>query len=249
MRKATRKIYVPWQHKFIAGLFFQLGLCSDRDVALYLQRESAYPKDGSAEDTFRIFAKGVVKFPKAWAKFLLDKCTEAFIERWRDDIFNFALESNLPNKSETQMYPIKSSPVAEPESKVNQPPEISTIKSLEEKCKPIEIQFNTLRDVTPRKTPLSMKETATESHSNKKPIKQEKIAETKPLPEAIVKILTISLSESLEADGKLNPRKLVRALNKRSNGYNVKRKEREIYFLGKRVEHKFIIPLNIELTA
>ncbi|MEF3691669.1 MAG: hypothetical protein V3574_01265 [Candidatus Moraniibacteriota bacterium] len=107
MKKTSRKvkIYVPWQSRFIAGLFNQLNLFSDRDIALYLQKESSFPKDGSAEKIFRSFAKGLEGFPKAWEKILREECEQQFIRRWERN-----LQQNQPEIQTSQNKDIEKIP-------------------------------------------------------------------------------------------------------------------------------------------
>lgn len=330
MKKAKEKIYAPWQHRFIAGIFGQLGLFSDRDVALYLQRESSYPKDGMSEAIFRSFAKGIGKFPKAWKEVLLKNCNQAFIDRWQEDIFNSPsiqdnhIEKTAPKSSiEAKKKLDKPKPILEqtpkplikkvpgatipPTEKINPPTSelnelventsqklildmpvvpqtnqfieapndqaeieksVSLVEKASEEIIPSMEESNEASNITP-KEPLdseisivSQEKQEPEIIANDKNLEAKEIKplsdstanepetrEVNPLPESIIKILTVSLSESLEKDGKLNPRKLVRALNTRSSNYNVKRKEREIFFQGKRVTHKFTIPSDIEITA
>ena len=188
MKKEAKKIDAPWQHRFMAGIFPQLRLHSDREVALHLKERSSFPKDGFAEKVLREFTSGRGGFPEEWKVVLLKECRADFIERWREYIFETVLNQRIQIQAEQ----------------------------------------------------LPKTNTSTE---------ESKTQETKPLPESIIKILTVSISESLDGSGKLNPRKLVRALNNRSSNYEVKRKEREIFFQGKRVTHRFTIPSDIELTA
>lgn len=253
MKKDKEAIHVPWQHRFIAGLFFQLELYSDRDIALYLQRESSFPKDGMAEAILRSFAKGMGKFPRAWKEILLKKCNESFIGRWRDDIFNSVLtqESSsdpVGKNSSTKKGP---EPIEAKTPSTEKEPPLSLVEKVPEKITPPVEESDETSNITPQELTPEIPEVPQIIHSVEVADNQAEteVKEIKLLPESIVKMLTVSLSESLEKDGKLNPRKLVRALNTRSNNYDVKRKDREISFLGKRVTHKFTIPSDIELTA
>jgi hypothetical protein len=339
MKKEKEKIYAPWQHRFIAGLFFQLKMCSDREVALYLQRESSYPKDGLAEAIFRSFAKGIRKFPRAWAKTLSTKCSEAFIERWEEKIFSKNSPITDPGVILTveKITPELLIPPTENKDEIIQKPPVTLVIPAQEKQSPstlkaelstkteakslaqlIENKSAVIQEIQPpvKPQPLEDKnllpveiisdlavvivekkapEPLVISSENKEEIFQDpspheilrvldnfilsplgvtsKISEStkdivekttpeititpikkgslvqKPLPNTILRILNDSLSSSLELDGKLNARKLVRNLNKSSFSYFVKRKGRELFFQGKRITHTFIIPPEIELTA
>ncbi len=212
MKKNPRKLkfYVPWQHRFIAGLFGQLNLDSDRDVALYLQKESSFPQDGLAEKIFKDFSKGLGDFPEAWKKILHEKCDQQFIQRWENNLHQPPLKQQSSPKKNTEENPSKP-----------------------------KLVFNKQKAEPTKTSPLS--------NSSQKIIQGE--AGLKPLPNSILRILETSLLESLEEKGKLNPRKLVRALNKKSVHYKIKRSGRTLFFSGKRISHQFDIPPEIELVT